>query len=466
MRRFRFSFRGVSLWLSLALALALAAGSALTLVVLLPSAWVGQIAFLGPYAKDPLSAFVTAAVFDFTAFAGLASALKAETLLNREQRIGEAIDKAIADDRNDLARGQPLGYSVEGLQTRFVDAAKFEQPGDSIHARILDEVQDQAANLRYDPVPALVERFAGDFLYGGPRIKVWQSAAVRLGILFTFVGLIQSLVPVQALMGGGDANAALDQAEIRAQVGSIVGGLAIAFGASISGLLSALILQLALGGVSQREQQVIGSIGDLVAKLQYIASRLRNDTVLSRNIQALNASLDEHKREVYNSARLVSEEVMGLAARIADIREAHASVADVLKQQSDAQERAVALAELLSTVDERLAALFDRRLASVSATMEAAAESTRAGIRALGEEIVAEIRGGWGRDARVALETTLAERLDRALTRLDARDESRVAATQRIAARLAVGVGLALLVVALAGAFAVLVRFGYLPRPA
>ncbi|WP_158816080.1 hypothetical protein [Methylocapsa sp. S129] len=407
------------------------------------------------------SVWITAGVFFVTVGFGLREAIHAEYMLARERQIGDAVAEAIHSDRQDLDIGKPLGWSVDRLATRFVQAAKtapigrVEDPELSVHSRVLREVQDQASNFRYDPVPTMVERFAGEIMRGGPQIKVWQSAAVRLGILFTFVGLIDSLVPVRDLMSGRGTQTAIDAASIRGQVESIVTGLSIAFGASIAGLLSALLLQLALGGVSRREQDLMIAIANLIADLQFVVSRVRNDSVLSGSIDALKAGLDEHKREVYASAKAVSEEVIGLARRIADIRDAHAGINDVLQRQTEAQERGLKLADTLSTVDARLAALFDQRLAAAAAATESVASQTIDLVRTLGLDVITEIRGGWGRDARSALEKTIADKLDKALERLEARDETRVAATLRIAALLAVAVGLSLLVVVIAGAFLV-----------
>ena len=67
--------------------------------------------------------------------------------------------------------------------------------------------------------------------------QAWQGYAIRVGILFTFVGLVIALGPVRDILGNAPAGGAESSAAIitwferlRDGIGDVVSGLSLAFG--------------------------------------------------------------------------------------------------------------------------------------------------------------------------------------------------------------------------------------------
>jgi hypothetical protein len=431
-------------------------GSYLLLMVVAPTFATQLIPAFEPVAADFSSAASTAGVFWLTFLGGVYASTLALARLWREQQIGIWIDEKANASRDMLAHDRSVGWQIPGMESHFltqVSNAPASRMAASTHGRIVRAIEADARDLRFEPVPVVVERVMDEVTRGTAEIKVWQHYAVRLGILFTFIGLILALGPLQEMLNQANAQKGVPgfTSQIQGQVAKVVENLALAFGASVSGLVAALVLQIAHGKVRERERSLVENLASRVSTLQFLARRVRSDNTLLHDIDALRHELGTHREELSHSSRTLQADIAALVTRVADVSSTRTALVDMLEKQRLAVERNETLARSLADADNRLKTLFDERLAQAEAAGRESARITMDGMRALGEAVIREIRSGYGSEARKKLEELLAERFERAASALENAGSARMRAIDVMARRLVVGVGLSVFVLLVAG---------------
>ena len=497
------SFVGHHLYFLVILSLGGAFGLLLAVPIIAPSLLEYFPNVVRPLLAAPEKTPINVLIFWTTFLGGMATAALASARVHREMLILGASREKIETAKEQWARDSRLSWSLDdGLAAVLpTGASAIEEPRQSTTGRMVAAIQADARDLRFDPIPVVVERVINDLDSGSNAVRIWQGYAVRLGILFTFVGLVIALAPVRDILAsapGGSADDLQSAIEgftaLRSSIGNVVSGLALAFGSSIVGLLSALCLQLAAGMVQRRESDAIEMLGSVAADVQYVFRRARNETPLAKDIESLRTLLAQHKDELHASSRAINADVAALDARLEGIARARDSVSALLERESEAADRQSKLVAELSSAEARLIEIvkgcesglseivmrsglslnevidasssrFSDMMAKVIADVQKryvdGSKALISAISEMGGSLAREISEGYGREARVALERQVADALQRSADALMDREQRHAVAAEKIARNLAYSFCFGVIVLFAAGAVAVMVQFGY-----
>lgn len=443
---------------------------------------------LGSFLNSPAKGPINALIFWVTFFGGMTTAAIVLARVHREVLILTLSKIKIDLAKEHWAKEARLSWPLEdGLGAILPSGAgEVEEPKESTAGRMIEAMLADAKDLRFDPIPIVVERVITDLDNGSQSVRVWQGYAVRVGILFTFVGLVIALAPVRNVLAtpppsSEDAVLLLTWLrELRGSIGDVVNGLALAFGSSIAGLVSALLLQLVVSMVQRREVTVVELLASIAADVQYLFRRARNETPLARDIEAVRTLLVQHKDELHASSRAFDSSIAAIDSKLDGIGNARDSMTALLAQQTQAtdrhtklvgdlassearlgqlaQESAVRLTELLGKTEGSLVELVGRSetyltdlvsksILEVAQRQVESSESLVAAVKKMGASLIEEINEGYGREARVALEQRVGDILVTALGSLEANENRHVLAAERVAQNLSRALGYVLILV-------------------
>lgn len=260
----------------------------------------------------------------------------------------------------------------------------------------LNEIlRHNAQERRFEPVGIAVERVAEKVLGGSFGIRDAQQLGVRLGILFTFIGIVLSLSGVDVIMGDKQ----LGDAEIRGAIRNIVGSLGLAFVSSIAGLLASILLQVLGSGLRVQELALVESLQKIATTIQGFYIRATADT----DREQLETRIREHRDEIAAINHEVASKGDKIVNGMKDFEILVRTPLDALRRQSegltsavDAQEKALAAMNDLAI---RVAAL----QGDVAAAQEKAAVAISRAIGVLTERLVTEVRSGFGATAQAEI---------------------------------------------------------------
>lgn len=280
----------------------------------------------------------------------------------------------------------------------------------------LNEIlRHDAQQRRFEPVGIAVERVAEKVLGGSFGIRDAQQLGVRLGILFTFIGIVLSLSGVDVIMGDKQ----LGDAEIRGAIRNIVGSLGLAFVSSIAGLLASILLQVLGSGLRVRELALVEALQKIATTIQGFYVRAAAET----DREQLETRIREHRDEIAAINHEVASRGVEIVNGMKDFETHVRTPLDALRRQSegltsavDAQEKALAAMHDLAT---RVAVL----QGDVVAAQEKAAVAVSRAIGVLTERLVAEVRSGFGATAQAEIVRHVekaSERHDRAMRNMTA----------------------------------------------
>lgn len=304
--------------------------------------------------------------------------------------IGQAEVKAAEWRNSDVAttvtfleRPAPFFYTGSGELKDLEKTAAFE----------LNEIlRRNAIERRFDPVGNAVERVAEKVLGGSFGVRDAQQLGVRLGILFTFIGIVLSLSGVDVIMGDKQ----LGDAAIRSAIRNIVGSLGLAFVSSIAGLLASILLQVLGSGLRVREMVLIEALQKIATTIQgfYIRATANTDR------DAIADQIRLHRDDI-NSLNI---DIATKGDRIANAMKDMAGLIEqpfaALRRQSDLLTITIAAQEKALTAVSELAGRVAALQSDVAAAQEKGAEGFARAVTALTERLVSEVHSGFGATAQ------------------------------------------------------------------
>ena len=278
-----------------------------------------------------------------------------------------------------LERPAPFFYTGSGELKNYEKTAAFE----------LNEIlRKNALERRFDPVGNAVERVADKVLDGSFGIRDAQQLGVRLGILFTFIGIVLSLSGVGVIMGEGK----IGDAAIRGAIRDIVGSLGLAFVASIAGLLASILLQVLGSSLRVREMALIEDLQKIATTIQgfYIRATANTDRdTIADQIRLHRADINSLNIDIANKGDRIANAMKDMATLVEQPLANLGRQSDLLTITIAAQEKALSA---VSDLAGRVAAL----QADVVAAQEKGAEGFARAVSALTEGLVEEVRSGFG----------------------------------------------------------------------
>lgn len=132
-------------------------------------------------------------------------------------------------------------------------------------------------------------------------VQIPQQVALRIGILFTFAGLLIGLEPVANMFQG--------TADTRQAIGELISGLTIAFGTSISGLMAALMIQILVNLVDHEYGRTSQQLESAWMDLGHVLSFVRLEGDLPANVDRLSEEINNHREDVNIHTRNLIEQV-------------------------------------------------------------------------------------------------------------------------------------------------------------
>lgn len=191
-----------------------------------------------------------------------------------------------------------------------------------VFARLVSTMVAGSRVLSFETPSALLGTFEPEITEHARRLREVQTSAIRLGILFTFVGLIGAMEPVTRLFGLGAA-APPSPSEIGNLMREVVGSLGLAFGTSIAGLAAALAITWLIADLRRREDALLVQVQDVAQGLQFV---LRNSAMPS----SVNKMFDDHVKHL-------AEHTLAMKDHALNVSEAQRA----LKSQLEAQDTAI-----------------------------------------------------------------------------------------------------------------------------
>jgi methyl-accepting chemotaxis protein len=357
-----------------------------------------------PGGAPPAKFAFAAAIYVYVIVTGSRNLLEGLGLTGREIEMIEQ-----AESRIDRFKKSTIHSFTEvfGPNNPFIPEgfAKLNVNDQTATFKLIDAIRCDGERGRFDPINLMVERVADQVLGGTSGIRHSQQLGVRLGILGTFIGILLSLNGVGGVVGGGGVT----QESIQDAIRAVVASLGVAFATSIAGLLSATLLQIMAGSLQRRESDVLERLHRLAADVQGICRVAARDG----DQHELEATLREH-RETINGfikdlnigadrvTRAVEAVTSSMDKPLEAIRRQGADLDAALHRQSDAIAHLSAIATTMRELEDAMAA-----------TQRQGMERFATVVEALTERLVAEIRTGYGRDAREGFEALIDRGADR-----------------------------------------------------
>lgn len=310
--------------------------------------------------------------------------------IEKVRRLGSDIDASILE--NDVQ----FIWSGSGKIEGFESSALYS---------LCDMLRKSAKEGRFDPIGLTIDRVAEQVFGGSFGIRDAQQLGVRLGILFTFVGIILSLSNVNELMN----SATLSEDQTREAIRAIVAALGLAFLSSVSGLTAAIMLQLLGSTLRAKEIALIESFQQIATVIQGIYAR----AAVKTDEQELVRTLEAHRTEIFSLDRSIAETSGRLANGLKDMGGLIQEPIDALRRQSET------LASALGAQQQAMAAVADLsdRLVGLQvqamAQQEASARNFAVAVTALTDRLVGEVRSGFGAEAQ----RNLGQQIDRVASR-------------------------------------------------
>lgn len=405
----------------------LLAGISLILLLTVPIEYPSILAPLGVGVAQifaaPVKAAINAGIFALTFLAGMRTTALALARIQREMLILTEVRKKIELARQEWSTQGSLPWTLDMGRVHVLPekGSGDAKPLHSTTGKLVTAVHADAIDARFDPIPVVLERALADFEGAASTVKVWQNYAVRLGILFTFIGLVVALGPIRDILAAtvdlSDSSHALEWVDhLRGGIGTVVRGLTLAFGASIAGLLAALSLQMAVGLINRRERVAVEVMGTVASDLQFLFRRARNESPLAKDIEALRNHLATHKDEVYASSNAIHADVAALEQRLEAIRQARDDMMVLMERQTRMTDLQSKLAQDQASQHERLVTLVESSVARAAGAQAETLAAATGAFRETVNTLAQELKSGSVHSAQSVVERRLVEILEHAAT--------------------------------------------------
>jgi membrane protein implicated in regulation of membrane protease activity len=284
----------------------------------------------------------------------------ARRALEQEERLLRQVDEQGQALQTDLASGR-ASLTLDGETWRhFIRSAAPEQGVMQTSVRMVQSLCHEAASGRFPPIATLTQIYAAELRDGVRRLKVPQTLALRLGILGTFIGLLLAL----GHLGEMVHQAARDTLPV-SEISPLVRSMMIAFGTSVAGLLSAILIQLLGEALTLRQQGLTKRIEDTIGRVVTVLSMtlagselLRNLDALGEHVERLRGGLSDHEHQVRTSTREAVNAVEHNARTLGDgarvLSAAHEDLARIVADHNTVMGRVHVALDGLAGLDGRL----------------------------------------------------------------------------------------------------------------
>lgn len=230
-------------------------------------------------------------------FVPLFAAAKLAQLLDALSRMLKEIRSLRSNVASVSEKANELGdIDIQRLREKL--GADRLDPGGITH-RLCDDLIHMFEHRNAQPIYMIVDRYSQPFGARLIQIAQYRSAALYIGILFTFIGMTMAILSLEQ---GGFSRIQRDE------LLSVVSGLQMAFLSSISGLLAALFILWMLLPFSTHMSRVFDEMEHLVRGMFSMFSRLE-----------LSPSVVGSLGEVAGELRLAKSELSSGNARTAEL---------------------------------------------------------------------------------------------------------------------------------------------------
>ncbi|OYU99221.1 MAG: hypothetical protein CFE45_13720 [Burkholderiales bacterium PBB5] len=169
---------------------------------------------------------------------------------------------------------------------------------------------------------------------------------VGLGLLGTFIGLLETLVATSELIGGIATSLGGGGGNMDSEFGKIVGGLqkplaamGTAFSASMFGLIGSIMLGFQAVVVSKTVATVVDNIREEVLSLAEKSKENANVAITERYLATLLADMMEQHRQSESRLADVAQQITALTPSIVQAAQSSTRLADVVAAQHEALDR-------------------------------------------------------------------------------------------------------------------------------
>ena len=169
---------------------------------------------------------------------------------------------------------------------------------------------------------------------------------VGLGLLGTFIGLLETLVATSELIGGIASSLGGGGGNMDSEFGKIVGGLqkplaamGTAFSASMFGLIGSIMLGFQAVVVSKTVATLVDNIREEVLSLAEKSKENANVAITERYLATLLADMMEQHRQSESRLADVAQQITALTPSIIQAAQSSTRLADVVAAQHEALDR-------------------------------------------------------------------------------------------------------------------------------
>ena len=223
-----------------------------------------------------------------------AAAIKALDLYTQEQRALEVVLAKVNDDRRLMETRPDALDTVDISPTRYLPRWSEKM----VSERLVELLFKNARALRRDS-DLTTQVFLRELTPPRTALRPWQTVALRLGILFTFIGLLFGLQPLATSMTTGE----------NLNTSALIQGLTISFATSIAGLSAALVIQFMIVAVDHRFTKLSTVLQTTWMDLGDLLSRMRFEGNLTVTVDRLNKMIVDHRDELAVHGRSVRDQV-------------------------------------------------------------------------------------------------------------------------------------------------------------
>lgn len=260
-----------------------------------------------------LTATFAALFIHLMPFHAYRKAKRLEEDLDSEKRVGTRL----LDRATDLASSQSAELDRQGIDTLYRrHFANLIGAGDAktAAARILEDVLNRARMLRFESTTGLVAPYRAEFVSRLPEIAKYQRIALQLGIMSTFFGLMM-------VFSGSAFSSSITSSNVSAMAAQLIGGLNLAFGGSVAGLIASIVVILFLDHL-RHDLVAVGRLHERLAEqATAVAHRAFNDPALRDNLSALENVLKRTEGQLGTVQRELSASNRASAALQASVEQ-------------------------------------------------------------------------------------------------------------------------------------------------
>lgn len=359
------------------------------------------------------AAFGSAFIFDVVAVMSLRNIWSTGNQMNRElAATTDARRICLTEGPQLLARARP-GQSPF-FAAGFGGIARIETTAAYVMA---ENIRKDAESYRYEPIAMIIDRVIDRLTSGSAQLRDAQQMGLRLGILGTFVGMALALLQLNDIFAPG-AGAEVGRSAIEA----IIEQLYLAFGTSIAGLVSAILLQIVAWGLHMREQKLLDDFQELAVSIQAIYRSAELGQSIGVNMDLLKEEITEHRRDMASHKHIIGDYTQAMgnstmeASRVFEkpldaIRQTGERLSSLLIEQDGAMRSLGETTRSVSSLQAQVAGHFEAALQHAGNVQKEAFAGLGVEIVKMGEGLRSELNTGFQTDDRF----TSARDLERSL---------------------------------------------------